>query len=199
MSNSNYAPKARVVENNFCGRLGYGTWSSCTDTVVDGLKWCTAPEDLCLTAGGSGRSTKLRIGDPVLAGADLRCASSSELTCFSDTSIDLVITDPPFGDNIFYSDLANFFHVWLRLLAYSDDQDDRINSRLPGVLRSSQSTRPRILRRTENSVRALTAANLHGSHPPEHPRAFPETHEVALAAASKRRFKEAAARQVIVG
>jgi len=26
-----------------------------------------------------------------------------------------VITDPPFGDNIFYSDLANFFHAWLRL------------------------------------------------------------------------------------
>ena len=30
-------------------------------------------------------------------------------------SFDLVITDPPFGDNIFYSDLANFFHAWLRL------------------------------------------------------------------------------------
>ena len=30
-------------------------------------------------------------------------------------STDLVITDPPFGDNIFYSDLSNFFHVWLRL------------------------------------------------------------------------------------
>ena len=26
-----------------------------------------------------------------------------------------MITDPPFGDNIFYSDLANFFHAWLRL------------------------------------------------------------------------------------
>lgn len=25
------------------------------------------------------------------------------------------ITDPPFGDNLYYSDLANFFHAWLRL------------------------------------------------------------------------------------
>src|SRR5262249_12973737 len=40
---------------------------------------------------------------------------SSELSQFSDRSIDLVITDPPFGDNIFYSDLSNFFHAWLRL------------------------------------------------------------------------------------
>ena len=30
-------------------------------------------------------------------------------------TFDLVITDPPFGDNIFYSDLANFFYAWLRL------------------------------------------------------------------------------------
>ena len=26
-----------------------------------------------------------------------------------------MITDPPFGDNIFYSDLSNFFYAWLRL------------------------------------------------------------------------------------
>ena len=34
---------------------------------------------------------------------------------YSDATVDLVITDPPFGDNIFYSDLSNFFHAWLRL------------------------------------------------------------------------------------
>ena len=28
---------------------------------------------------------------------------------------DLVITDPPFGDNLFYADLADFFYVWLRI------------------------------------------------------------------------------------
>ena len=27
---------------------------------------------------------------------------------------DLVITDPPFGNNLFYADLADFFYVWLR-------------------------------------------------------------------------------------
>ena len=43
------------------------------------------------------------------------CGSSSDLPQLCDRSIDLVITDPPFGDNIFYSDLSNFFHAWLRL------------------------------------------------------------------------------------
>ena len=28
---------------------------------------------------------------------------------------DLVITDPPFGNNLFYADLADFFYVWMRL------------------------------------------------------------------------------------
>jgi len=28
---------------------------------------------------------------------------------------DLVITDPPFGNNVFYADLADFFYVWLRI------------------------------------------------------------------------------------
>jgi putative DNA methylase len=40
LSNPNFAPKARTVENNLCGKLGYGTWSSCAETVLDGLSWC---------------------------------------------------------------------------------------------------------------------------------------------------------------
>ncbi|MFD8092328.1 DNA methyltransferase [Streptomyces malaysiensis] len=31
-----------------------------------------------------------------------------------DASVDLVITDPPFMDNVHYSELADFFHAWLR-------------------------------------------------------------------------------------
>ena len=43
------------------------------------------------------------------------CKSSSDLPEYQSKSRDLVITDPPFGDNIFYSDLSNFFYAWLRL------------------------------------------------------------------------------------
>lgn len=31
-----------------------------------------------------------------------------------DASVDLMITDPPFMDNVHYSELADFFHAWLR-------------------------------------------------------------------------------------
>ena len=44
------------------------------------------------------------------------CGSSTELTWLADASLDLVITDPPFGGLLHYSELADFFYVWLRLV-----------------------------------------------------------------------------------
>jgi adenine-specific DNA methylase len=40
----------------------------------------------------------------------------SAQTDIADGAVDLVITDPPFFDNVHYSQLADFFHVWLRRL-----------------------------------------------------------------------------------
>ncbi|MEO0155825.1 MAG: DNA methyltransferase, partial [candidate division WOR-3 bacterium] len=45
----------------------------------------------------------------------LRCDTAEELSYIPDKSIDAVITDPPYFDNIQYSELADFFYVWLRL------------------------------------------------------------------------------------
>ena len=42
-------------------------------------------------------------------------SSSSDLPRNSTESFDLVITDPPFGDNFIYSEMANFFYAWLRI------------------------------------------------------------------------------------
>ncbi|MDE0433992.1 MAG: DNA methyltransferase [Bryobacterales bacterium] len=43
----------------------------------------------------------------------LSCGDSGE-TDIPDRSVDAVITDPPFFDNVHYSQLADFFHVWQR-------------------------------------------------------------------------------------
>jgi putative DNA methylase len=45
----------------------------------------------------------------------LSCGDSS-ITDLPPGSVNLVITDPPFFDNVHYSQLADFFHVWLRLM-----------------------------------------------------------------------------------
>ena len=43
----------------------------------------------------------------------LSCGDSSA-TDLPDQSVDAVLTDPPFFDNVHYSQLADFFHVWQR-------------------------------------------------------------------------------------
>ena len=43
----------------------------------------------------------------------LSCGDSSH-TDLDDDSVDAIITDPPFFDNVHYSQLADFFHVWQR-------------------------------------------------------------------------------------
>lgn len=113
-SNSNYAPKDRFIENSVFGALGRGNWLSCAEGIVEGVAWAADPWD---TSPAETRAAcdeaKARIGDSVILGADLHCGSSSEPR-FNEP-FDLVITDPPFGDNIYYSDLSNFFYAWLRL------------------------------------------------------------------------------------
>ena len=44
----------------------------------------------------------------------LSCGSSAR-TDLPDKSVDLIVTDPPFFDNVHYSELADFFHVWQEL------------------------------------------------------------------------------------
>jgi len=45
----------------------------------------------------------------------LRTGDSSR-TDLPDKSINLIVTDPPYMDNVHYSELADFFHAWLREL-----------------------------------------------------------------------------------
>ena len=41
-------------------------------------------------------------------------ASASDLSHVPDGSIDVVLTDPPYYDNVMYGELSDFFYVWLK-------------------------------------------------------------------------------------
>jgi adenine-specific DNA methylase len=49
----------------------------------------------------------------------LSCGDSGS-TDLPDSSVDAVLTDPPFFDNVHYSQLADFFHVWQRHILGAD-------------------------------------------------------------------------------
>jgi adenine-specific DNA methylase len=52
-------------------------------------------------------------------GVYLSCGDSGS-TDLPDGSVDAVLTDPPFFDNVHYSQLADFFHVWQRHILGAD-------------------------------------------------------------------------------
>jgi adenine-specific DNA methylase len=45
------------------------------------------------------------------------CTSADSLTHIDDASIDAVIVDPPYYDNVMYAELSDFFYVWLKRTA----------------------------------------------------------------------------------
>ncbi len=125
-SNSNYHPKATTVENNIFHRLGRGNWVSCADGVVEGMEWRQQPNETVSVAsmrritlaeveGEKARGIKVPLLDVCLTRTEATCQSSTALDQFSDGSLDLVITDPPFGGLLHYSELSDFFYVWMRL------------------------------------------------------------------------------------
>lgn len=160
-SNNNYHPKATVVENSVFSDLGRGNWASSSSNVQDGLEWRCNPWELIATSELerinpdlseqiTGKSSKTEPNDPVLDGHLIDCRSSSDLQIIADNLYDLVITDPPFGGLLHYAELADFFHVWLRLV---------LKDKYPDVFSA------------EYSPKALEAVANRARHP-EDPEAF---------------------------
>jgi putative DNA methylase len=114
------------VENGVFNRLGRGNWTSCADVALEGLNWSRSPYEVVAVENlrqvfpqiasdcGNAKSVKTATKDPLLDRADLTCGSSTALPNVPSTSIDLVVTDPPFGDIMQYSELSGFFYPWLR-------------------------------------------------------------------------------------
>lgn len=125
-SNNNFHPKASSVENNVFNNLGRGNWMSCAQGLVESVIWYDNTTELVskrlLSSGGNdcasgipGKSVLVYPGDSVTNAIELSCQSASDLGKYSAGSADLFITDPPFGGLLHYSELSDFFYVWLRL------------------------------------------------------------------------------------
>ncbi|MBY4597994.1 DUF1156 domain-containing protein [bacterium BD-1] len=125
LSNNNFHPKNTVVENCVFPVLGRGNWASSVEGILQGREWAESPWDSlsietlkrhapALAEQLSGKSEKVYPGDPV-GEVGVFQGSSTDLTHVATASLDLVITDPPFGGLLHYSELSDFFYVWLRL------------------------------------------------------------------------------------
>src|SRR5690606_18509223 len=96
---------------------GYGPWKTTSAGILNGLEWSHETWDPAILPNTEkAKSIRVYPDDPVQAvSVELFCGSSTDLSMLNGTPFDLVITDPPFGNNLFYADLADFFYVWMRL------------------------------------------------------------------------------------
>lgn len=115
-----------------------GFHASCR-RVWKALSYKAAPSDLRIVGGrtervvGSSRPLELQIVDSPEFGAGLAsvtCGDSGD-TEIPDAAVDIVLTDPPHFDKVHYSELADFFHAWLRQIVpfagYSRSHTTRSN------------------------------------------------------------------------
>ena len=122
-STGNYHPKSTPAETSAFGALGRGSWLSCSAGALEALAWAQNPDELVAAQAlaeigvdsGTGKSVRVLTFDPVRPASKISCASATDLTGLVTDSVDMVITDPPFGGLIHYSELSDFFYVWLRL------------------------------------------------------------------------------------
>ena len=118
-----YAPKKSPVENNVWGhRKGVRTFSKNLNSLKEAMEFSFNPVERYLE---NGQHKKTHMETPIRANvtqnpkeldeadALLMCGDSSYLP-IKDNSIDAIITDPPYGDNVMYSELSDFFYVWLK-------------------------------------------------------------------------------------
>jgi putative DNA methylase len=109
------------------GGEGAGTFTNCYRRYVKAKRYCQQPFDKFKNAEGkvmtvSARKERIEANFVTTfqelkespRSALLFCGDSSSLPSIPEQSVDYVITDPPYFDSIHYSELSNFFYVWLR-------------------------------------------------------------------------------------
>jgi hypothetical protein len=112
---------SRPVEGHVWGLpLGRGSFTNAMRAVINGKAYMQEPYEYRYRNREPqrvfvGTPAKLSESQPV-AGPDIQILnqSSANLSAITSGSVDLILTDPPYFDNLSYSELSDFYHVWLR-------------------------------------------------------------------------------------
>lgn len=102
----------RPVEiNPWLDGTGRGTFPNTARQVQRAVDFAQEPEVAHLD-GGFVRSGSLAVAEA--APRTIHNGDSRELAAIRDQSVDLILTDPPYCDNIAYSELSDFFLPWMQ-------------------------------------------------------------------------------------
>lgn len=113
-SRHDYQPKITLGEQNIFGTVsGQKTLTNCWVKVLEGKEFNWNPFDREIKDGRQIAVPNKETISPSENDSLLFSQSSSNI--LTSEKVDFVITDPPYAGNVNYSELADFFYVWLRL------------------------------------------------------------------------------------
>ena len=103
----------RPVElNPWLDGTGRGTFPNAVNRITRARAFALRPKEPLFSGGFTEVKPRRAQKAPVV-----RCGTARELSFLADASVDFVLTDPPYFDNIAYSDLAHFYAPWMEALA----------------------------------------------------------------------------------
>lgn len=115
--NNSFAPPMYPVENNVWGsKWGSGTFSAMFDMVLEGVKYSHSPTERYVDGGENVESPPF--SQPIGENATVHQGDMRRID--AENEFDAVITDPPYYDNIIYSEVADYFYVWQKILLEDD-------------------------------------------------------------------------------
>lgn len=127
-----FHPLSTYAENNVWGtKYGRGTWLKCLQRLMKGKKYNLYPYNFRREILPSGRVAREKIFsgkiDGKISSQDsesfpsmnsnlfLLCQDANTLPNFKEP-IDIIVSDPPYADNVNYAELSDFLYVWMRLI-----------------------------------------------------------------------------------
>jgi adenine-specific DNA methylase len=146
-------PERAPLEANIWGTpKSSGSFSTLFESrILRALVYCEKPFEIKVTReGGKPSSEKVYglscpLGHEVAEGYEefqqgkslyLSCGDSAS-TDLASESVDAVVTDPPFFDNVHYSQLADFFYVWQRHILGANGNHASGSTRCPAEVQQS--------------------------------------------------------------
>lgn len=110
-----YAPKVQPIETNPLNSKGnLSSIQNAFGRVYDAKEYCERPFEKVKNKKKGDVEQHYIQGESISEDRlkDLSCSTSEHID-MEDGSVDYVITDPPYYDNVQYSELSDFFYVWL--------------------------------------------------------------------------------------
>jgi adenine-specific DNA methylase len=111
-----YIPRVQPVESNPLNSLENSTAvENFFSKLTEAKQYCERPFEK-IKNNQTGDVEQFYVNNETIAESrvkGLRCKTSERME-EEDASVDYVITDPPYFDNVQYSELSDYFYVWLR-------------------------------------------------------------------------------------